>query len=379
MTGLLCLRALSDAPLFPEAVASIVLSALPLARLQTDSRSDSCLIMQIPLPAPPAMSYRVLLPTCDCGDCGQCGYRSDIADDESAEQRDRRRRQAGAAAARSQQDSRWDRSSSSDDSDNDESDESSDDSSCEDAQERQEPEEDKNKKRKRSRRQTSQRNKKQRNEQAAAARAHSEPLAKRAPDSAASAAAAVADDAATPALFTERPALATWPLQFAALFKSRPYLAEWFRETPALKELTCSICLAPACDPPNLGCGHLACNACLQGWMKQSRSCPECRMDVDPSTLRSNAFVQRAIWQLPVQCPFAAAGCSWTDESFGTEGRNLNEHATLCKFQEVVCQECSETIVYREMENHLTQCTHRQWKTRESAAHSHTRVEAGMV
>lgn len=53
------------------------------------------------------------------------------------------------------------------------------------------------------------------------------------------------------------------------------------------------------------------CNSCIESYLQQSRTCPHCLTDLDPSLFQPSKFVQRQIGRLRVRCPYHEAGCNW--------------------------------------------------------------------
>ncbi len=57
------------------------------------------------------------------------------------------------------------------------------------------------------------------------------------------------------------------------------------------KHFNCMICQEVLLDPMILKCGHTYCKVCIVDWMKQKKTCPECRKDIKKPDLAPNRVV----------------------------------------------------------------------------------------
>ena len=98
------------------------------------------------------------------------------------------------------------------------------------------------------------------------------------------------------------------------------------------EEITCSICYNIPNRAKELPCCHKCiCSLCGRGWLKSNNSCPFCRSEIKRQWVQNGLpdfkKQQVIINELVVQCPFAEAGCPWSDK------RSLLKHHLKSKCQ----------------------------------------------
>lgn len=83
-----------------------------------------------------------------------------------------------------------------------------------------------------------------------------------------------------------------------------------FYDREAISEhLYCSICQDVFENPHTCPCGHVFCENCILGWLKNQRNCPECRNHVTPNSLHKDLLANKFLGDIEVYCGYT--GCAW--------------------------------------------------------------------
>ena len=121
--------------------------------------------------------------------------------------------------------------------------------------------------------------------------------------------------------------------------------------------LLCQICQLVARDPRlSVCCGNNFCNTCLDQ-INRDEGCPTCDDKDCIFTTFPNKLSDREIKKLLIWCINNEKGCSWRDELV-----NLEDHLSVCEFEEIECHEkCGMMIERSKMDDHLSkECPCRQ-------------------
>ncbi|KAI9488555.1 hypothetical protein BDB00DRAFT_38859 [Zychaea mexicana] len=116
-------------------------------------------------------------------------------------------------------------------------------------------------------------------------------------------------------------------------------------------DLFCGLCQGILDDPVQVRCpeDHMFCNSCIKSYLQQSRTCPHCLTDLDPSLFQPSKFVQRQIGRLRVRCPNHDAGCSW-------QGILSDSHPNECSYETCECHNakhgCKERLRRLDIQHH---------------------------
>ncbi len=79
----------------------------------------------------------------------------------------------------------------------------------------------------------------------------------------------------------------------------------YVEEHPVDEELVCTICHRPLLDPViEPGCRQMFCRRCIEGWLAQSTSCPQCRQLTSTTAVAPPPrFITKTLDALLVVCP----------------------------------------------------------------------------
>ncbi|KAG2220087.1 hypothetical protein INT45_005848 [Circinella minor] len=116
-------------------------------------------------------------------------------------------------------------------------------------------------------------------------------------------------------------------------------------------DLFCGLCQEILDDPVQVRCpeDHMFCNSCIENYLQQSRTCPHCLTDLDPSLFQPSKFVQRQIGRLRVRCIYHESGCTW-------QGILSDTHPNECSFELSECPNtkhgCKERLRRMDIQQH---------------------------
>ncbi|ESP03116.1 hypothetical protein LOTGIDRAFT_171720 [Lottia gigantea] len=96
------------------------------------------------------------------------------------------------------------------------------------------------------------------------------------------------------------------------------------------RHLYCSICQEVFSEPQRAPCGHSYCKKCISQWLKSSKTCPEDRKPILPSSLHHDFILENIIGDQMVACPYRYSGCE-----FVAQLERLTSHKKSCEFNPV--------------------------------------------
>ncbi len=121
-------------------------------------------------------------------------------------------------------------------------------------------------------------------------------------------------------------------------------------EGPVRQDLFCSICQCVLRDPRTCqNREHAFCLSCISQHLRNSHTCPECREDLTPETLKIPRFLNNVLSELKIRCEFIERGCPGYVQLV-----NLQNHTERCGFAPVICgnEECGMVVNKRDKEIH---------------------------
>ena len=142
---------------------------------------------------------------------------------------------------------------------------------------------------------------------------------------------------------------------------------------------TCSICLDVLQEPVQcVNNEHYFCKRCISEHLTRSQTCPTCRDELTPETLRPvSRVVRNLLRQLQYsRCMYATRGCATTvkhddllshHEECGfapvrcshdgcevtVNKQDVVSHQAICEFRSVTCEECLEAMKQRDYGKHI--------------------------
>ena len=122
-------------------------------------------------------------------------------------------------------------------------------------------------------------------------------------------------------------------------------------------DLLCSICHEVLRDPRTCqNREHPFCLSCITQHLRNSHTCPECREDLTPETLKNPRFLKNILSELKIKCDYNERGCPGY-----VQLGNLQNHVERCGFAPVTCRNegCGTVVNKRDKEIHekeLCQC-----------------------
>ena len=122
---------------------------------------------------------------------------------------------------------------------------------------------------------------------------------------------------------------------------------------PVRQDLFCSICQSVLRDPRTCqNREHAFCLSCISQHLRNSHTCPECREDLTPETLKIPRFLNNVLSELKIRCEFIERGCPGY-----VQLGNLQNHTEGCGFAPVMCgnEECGMVVNKRDKEIHERQ------------------------
>ena len=120
--------------------------------------------------------------------------------------------------------------------------------------------------------------------------------------------------------------------------------------------LKCAICLCCLKNPYQTPCGHRFCKECILPVINSRNNvCPNDRTAIDLTNTFPDNAVKLQINSLKVKCP--KAGCGWVGEL-----SDKLSHLQKCKFVDVSCELCGQSVLKGKMDAHLTECPQRRIK-----------------
>lgn len=144
------------------------------------------------------------------------------------------------------------------------------------------------------------------------------------------------------------------------------YNLELFLDSEEAFKYLCSICHHVVSDCHETRCGHIFCGYCIDRILDpedlNSRyKCPACSQ-LNSHRPHQSTYLNRAVKNLRVKCPFSNAGCAWVgalsdlmvNQHAGSNGKSA--HLMQCDFAPITCDECGHRICRKEMEQHRKQC-----------------------
>ena len=106
----------------------------------------------------------------------------------------------------------------------------------------------------------------------------------------------------------------------------------------------------PIPPPP----GHIFCSGCIEPWLAENSSCPECRAPVESPSLAPDRFADSMVSNLLTYCAFRHSGCEWV----GKRGDRHGHMARECQHVIVGCPNlCGEEFPRANLFQHLNCCS----------------------
>lgn len=144
------------------------------------------------------------------------------------------------------------------------------------------------------------------------------------------------------------------------------YNLELFLDSDEAFKYLCSICHHVVSDCHETRCGHIFCGYCIDRILDpedlNSRyKCPACSQ-LNSHRPHQSTYLNRAVKNLRVKCPFSNAGCAWTGALSDLMVNQQNQHSgksahlMQCDFAPITCDECGHRVCRKEMEQHRKQC-----------------------
>jgi len=122
------------------------------------------------------------------------------------------------------------------------------------------------------------------------------------------------------------------------------------------ERLACPICKNVFNEPWQTSCGHRFCRNCLDPLIRPT--CLRCPLDgetIVPDDSFRDRCCEREVLDLKCSCRYAERSCDWSGEL-----RNLQAHEENCKYGDVQCRACVQTMERRHIEQHRTnECINR--------------------
>jgi hypothetical protein len=118
---------------------------------------------------------------------------------------------------------------------------------------------------------------------------------------------------------------------------------------PVPRDLRCCICRDVLRNPRLCqDKEHQFCLACISQHLNNSPTCPECRENLTPETLKHpQRFLKNRLAELLIKCDYIERGCP-DHIQLG----NLKDHVNLCGFAPITCEKCDMQINRKDKENH---------------------------
>ena len=119
---------------------------------------------------------------------------------------------------------------------------------------------------------------------------------------------------------------------------------------PPREDLFCSICQCVLRDPRTCqNREHPFCLSCISQHLRNSPTCPECREDLTPETLKTPRFLKNVLSELRIRCEFIERGCP----GYVLLG-NLQNHTERCGFAPTMCanEECGMILNKKDKDIH---------------------------
>ena len=118
---------------------------------------------------------------------------------------------------------------------------------------------------------------------------------------------------------------------------------------PVPRDLRCCICHDVLNDPRLChNKEHQFCLSCITQHLGNSHTCPECREDLTPETLKHpQRFLKNRLGELKIKCDYIERGCP-DHPQLG----NLKYHVNNCGFAPVTCEKCEMQINRKDKDNH---------------------------
>lgn len=142
--------------------------------------------------------------------------------------------------------------------------------------------------------------------------------------------------------------------------------------------ITCSICLEVLQEPVQcVNNEHYFCKKCISEHLTRSQTCPTCRDELTPDTLRPVSRVLRNLLQQlqysrcmyasrgctstvkyedllshHEECGFAPVRCSYGECEVTVNKQDVASHQESCEYRSVTCEECLEAMKKRDYEKH---------------------------
>ena len=152
--------------------------------------------------------------------------------------------------------------------------------------------------------------------------------------------------------------------------KSPGYSIELFIDKNAANRYLCSICHHVVSDCHETSCGHIFCGGCIARILepnnpnsgKQSNigfKCPCCNQ-INSQRPHKSIYLNRAVKNLRVRCPFNQSGCKWkgalSDLTVQKNQANVMGHLMKCQYAPITCDECNNRICRADYDLHRKQC-----------------------
>ena len=118
---------------------------------------------------------------------------------------------------------------------------------------------------------------------------------------------------------------------------------------PVPRDLRCCICHDVLNDPRLChDKEHQFCLSCITQHLSNSPTCPECREDLTPETLKQpQRFLKNRLAELKIKCDYVERGCEHHPEL-----GNLQDHVNQCGFAPVTCANCKTEINRKDKYKH---------------------------